>query len=225
MSILRVRKNYSLLPEHHQIGKLISISNPMLKNGLDQQVEQFKKAVEQYFEIESMTMTYKNIKQGIPLNGLNITTERGKESSRYMDEGLKIFEETYPKTILIKTNQDNPISFDGFTTQAGTLTGIFEFKARDCEKSEFETTYNNDWLITFQKIIDCQSIAQCLRVPLWGFLYLIPSKTLGLIKIWCPDNGWCNFYVSKTKTQKTVDGGVIIRDNAYISMNSAYWIK
>ena len=64
-----------------------------------------------------------------------------------------------------------------------------------------------------------------LRIPFLGFLYLIPDE---MIFYWKITNriGDFNFEyeVRKTETQKTVNGGKIIRENAYLPYKYAYEI-
>jgi hypothetical protein len=75
------------------------------------------------------------------------------------------------------------------------------------------------WLVTFDKIINARQVALSLGVPLLGFLYIVQDKTLLVKKI---TDAYGKFLIdidiTNTTTQMTVNGGSIVRSNAYLDM-------
>jgi hypothetical protein len=65
--------------------------------------------------------------------------------------------------------------------------------------------------------MDGKRISEMLRVPYLGFLYLIKDK---IIMYWKITDKYGNFLfdfdVKNTRTQKTINGGSVIRTNAYL---------
>ena len=65
--------------------------------------------------------------------------------------------------------------------------------------------------------MDGKRLSEMLRVPFIGFLYLIPDQIIMYWKITDKyGNFLFNFDVKNTRTQKTINGGSIIRTNAYL---------
>jgi hypothetical protein len=73
------------------------------------------------------------------------------------------------------------------------------------------------WLVTFDKIMDGKRLSEMLRVPYLGFLYLIKDQ---IVMYWKITDEYGNFLfdfdVRNTMTQKTINGGMIKRTNAYL---------
>jgi len=73
------------------------------------------------------------------------------------------------------------------------------------------------WLITMDKIMDGKKLSEMLCVPFVGFLYLIKDDIIMYWKITNSKGEFLfNFDIKRTKTQKTINGGEIIRTNAYL---------
>ena len=124
---------------------------------------------------------------------------------------------------LIETDKNTDAKCDGIVEKDNRLRAIYESKCRDM--NYMQLCKWGSWLVTNQKILDCQIMSKMLRVPFIGFLYLIPDE---MIFYWKITNkiGDFNFEyeVRKTETQKTVNGGKIIRENAYLPYKYAYEI-
>lgn len=152
---------------------------------------------------------------------LDIFSEKGQESVCQEQKAIFLFQDAYPDWKYIETPKYSPCAADGFLAKNNVLCGVVETKCRDMTIQKFDE-YEREWLITMQKIIDCVKIAESLHIPLFGFLYLIPSKMLLIQKIWDNKQGFIiNFSVVKSQTQATINGGVAVRSNAYIKMNDA----
>lgn len=155
--------------------------------------------------------------------GLDINTPKG--------EIFKIKEITMLKyvskcwNIKIKTTKkDQPIPYDGVLIIDDKIIGIFESKNREYTLEEFEDF--KTWLVTFSKLEKCRLIAKEMKVPFYGFLGIEPDKLVMCFKI-SNENGkyLFDFKHEYTLTQKTVNGGEIIRDNAYLPIKFGKFVQ
>ena len=81
--------------------------------------------------------------------------------------------------------------------------------------------FDNEWLITFDKILAGLKASQFFKVPYYGFLYLVDDD-VG-IKLRISDdlgNLIVRIRVDRTDTQKSINGGSVIRTNAYVDVSS-----
>ena len=91
----------------------------------------------------------------------------------------------------------------------------------DMTLDQFAEAYREEWLVTFDKIIKGIKVAEALRVPFYGFLYIVQNRALLLRRLWSPRVGleFARLVVRKTKTQATCNGRrSCVRDNAFIDM-------
>jgi hypothetical protein len=145
---------------------------------------------------------------------MDILTKKGQKSLEYeriMLERISVL----TNVNIIETDKDMDAKVDGMISQDNQLTGIFESKCRDMSLMKLREF--GSWLVTFDKILDGRKLSQLLRVPFIGFLYLIPDE---IIMYWKITDKYGNFLfdfdVKNTKTQKTINGGSIVRTNAYL---------
>ena len=154
--------------------------------------------------------------------GLDILTPKGQETVRQEAEAVDIFLSQTEGWEWYNTSKAGTAIIDGFLFKDGVLSGVVEAKCRSCDILTFQTSFNGEWLITMQKIEEAKSCAALLHVPLFGFLYLTPSKVLLTKKIASPDGQYvCKFRVDQTDTQRTCNGGIATRANAFIDMSDA----
>jgi len=154
---------------------------------------------------------------------MDILTERGAETLRDEVRAKAIFLATHTAYSYIETPKDQPASVDAFLVRDGIIRSVVETKCRyDCDYNKFSAQYESQWLVTMNKIERARAIALGLCVPLVGFLYLRQSDLLLVQSItdhkgmYVPD-----ITIKPTRTQATVNGGSIIRSNAYIDMSGA----
>ena len=145
---------------------------------------------------------------------MDILTKKGQKSLEYeriMLERISVL----TNVNIIETDKDMDAKVDGMIVKDDQVTGIFESKCRDM--SMMELINYGSWLVTFDKIMDGKRLSEMLRVPYLGFLYLIKDK---IIMYWKITDKYGNFLfdfdVRNTRTQKTINGGSIIRTNAYL---------
>lgn len=150
---------------------------------------------------------------------LDINTKRGQESLAYEREMLKRIGYSF-SVKLIETDKNVDAKVDGIIVRNNQISGIFESKCRNMNLMEFRKF--GSWLITFDKIMNGKKLSEMLRVPFFGFLYLIPDKLIYYWKITDEIGEFkFGFELKKTKTQKTINGGEAVRTNAYLPIKYA----
>tara|TARA_R100000234_G_C5002325_1_gene180910 strand:+ start:1519 stop:2001 length:483 start_codon:yes stop_codon:yes gene_type:complete len=151
---------------------------------------------------------------------MDILTTKGQKSLEYERKMLEKIRESICKkhknsSMLIETNKDMDAKIDGIIIKNNELSGIFESKCRDM--GLIQLMEYGSWLVTFEKILDGKRLSEMLRVPYLGFLYLIKDD---IVMYWKITNKYGNFMfdfdVKNTRTQKTINGGIIMRTNAYL---------
>jgi hypothetical protein len=86
----------------------------------------------------------------------------------------------------------------------------------------FQYKFKEQWLVTAEKIRKAAKVADTLQVPFIGFFYLAKEDALYFETIWKPETSWNVKIENKmSRTQATVNGGTIVRENAYIDMTNA----
>tara|TARA_R100001591_G_scaffold28619_1_gene39509 strand:+ start:1539 stop:2021 length:483 start_codon:yes stop_codon:yes gene_type:complete len=151
---------------------------------------------------------------------MDILTTKGQKSLEYEKKMLDKIRKSICKkhknsSMLIETNKDMDAKIDGVIIKNNELSGIFESKCRDM--GLIQLMEYGSWLVTFEKILDGKRLSEMLRVPYLGFLYLIKDD---IVMYWKITNKYGNFMfdfdVKNTRTQKTINGGIIMRTNAYL---------
>jgi hypothetical protein len=154
---------------------------------------------------------------------MDIKTERGQQTLRDEQDAALIWERNFPAYQYVQTPKDQPALVDAMLVKDKVIMYCVETKCRyDMDLETFSTQRNNEWLVTYDKILNSRSVATGLGVPLIGFLYLVTDKILLARKI-TDDKGnfVCKMKTENTTTQRTVNGGQIVRNNAFIDMSDA----
>jgi hypothetical protein len=152
---------------------------------------------------------------------LDILTPLGQESAREEQEMLDSLRITFPDSMFVNTPKSDPAKVDGFTIKGDQITSCFESKCRKMTRRQL-TQWGNEWLVTFEKIQHGAHLAKTLGVPFYGFLYLVPDSMILIVKI-ADHHGDLlpRIRLDRTETQRTINGGKIIRTNAYIDVTGA----
>ena len=151
---------------------------------------------------------------------MDILTKKGQKSLEYEREMLERIRHNICIThkedsYLIETDKNMDAKVDGIIVKNNQVSGIFESKCRDL--SLMQLMDFGSWLVTLDKIMDGKRLSEMLRVPYIGFLYLIKDRIIMYWKITDKYGDFTfDFEVKKTKTQKTINGGVAYRTNAYL---------
>jgi len=154
---------------------------------------------------------------------LDIKTAKGQATLKQEERAIQIYEDLNPHGHkFVETKKDSPAVVDGFLLKNNIIVGVVESKCRNMRYRELFENYGGDWLVTEEKINRARHLATELCVPLYGFLYLVPNDRL-LVKMICDDRGYLTapYRVEASETQRTVNGGTIIRNNAYINMENS----
>ena len=150
---------------------------------------------------------------------LDINTKKGQESLRHEKKMLEKIEHSF-SVQLIETPKKMDSKIDGIIVKDDQISGIFESKCRDM--SYMELLDYKSWLVTFNKIMDGKKLSEMLRVPFFGFLYLIPDELVFYWKITDEFGEFrFGFDIKRTLTRKTINGGRAIRTNAYLPFKYA----
>ena len=158
--------------------------------------------------------------------GLNVLTEKGLVSLEQERRAVEIWRAHYKHIQYVETPKDQPAAIDAILTSGGICRAVVETKCREMDLNTFINTYDEQWLVTFRKIGKAKEIAEMMNVPFLGFLYLAHDDVLLWAKLWDPKEGWCRqFVVQKTETQKNINGGKAIRDNAFINMRGCEQLR
>jgi len=154
---------------------------------------------------------------------LDINTPLGQESLRKEEKMIEYIKKCWDVEIII-TNKNKDAACDGFIVRNSEIIALFESKCRDLSYEELETY--GSWLITYKKLEKCRILSQYLRVPFLGFLNLNKDNIVLFWKI-TGDNGKYLFDINhyESETQKTINGGKTIRDNAYLLVEHAKFVQ
>lgn len=155
---------------------------------------------------------------------LDINTPKGQESVKAERRALDLFQNKYPGLTIIHTDLEDDARTDVIIAQEGKLLSIAEVKCRDASLIDLTKNWQDRWLVTWEKLEKNAMIADYWRVPFYGFLYLGQDDLLMVKKIYHA-GWWCDIRKERTKTQKTINGGVAYRMNAYILMSDALIIN
>lgn len=141
-------------------------------------------------------------------------------------EAIRIFGDSFPEYKFTETPKERPADIDGVISLYGTMISGVEVKCRNMTMDTLVNEFNKKWLVTADKIDRCVNTCKSLGVDFRGFLFLVPEKTLMIVPIWSYEKGFiCQIDREFTKTQCTVNGGTIVRENAYIHIENAKTIR
>ena len=90
---------------------------------------------------------------------------------------------------------DKPSRIDGFiwNQNTSTITGIYEVKSRNYGLEKLESTYNNEWMISWSKLQAALDITKHTKLPFWGVLHLEPDGLVLMVEIFNENATWgCN---------------------------------
>ena len=154
---------------------------------------------------------------------MDILTQKGQLTLPDEQRAIEIFNHHYSGFKYIETPKNKPAVVDAFLIKDKELLAIVETKCRYKLKVDyFLNNFEGKWLVTYEKIETARQMAQKLGVQLVGFLYLKESDCLMVATLSDNDGLFCKkITIEATETQKTINGGKIIRNNAYIDMSCA----
>ena len=157
---------------------------------------------------------------------LDVNSRKGQESLEHELRAVQLWNSHYTDFTYVHTPKDGPALVDAVIVDNDTnVVAVVEQKSRNMSLEQLQN-WNMEWLITFDKIEAGRYVGNALGVPYIGFLYLIPDDLLITQKISDKDGKWtCEFRTDTTETQETINGGQIVRLNAYIDVTGAKQIR
>jgi len=149
---------------------------------------------------------------------MDILTPKGQKSLEQERKLLASFCAAM-KCSVIETDKNQPAQIDGFIVCDGALCGIFESKCRKANVSQMHR-WGDEWILTYQKLLDGAEISRRLCTPFYGIVYLL-DEPLGIIIQLTDHEGKIlpKVRVEETATQATINGGTAVRANAYIDIS------
>ena len=153
---------------------------------------------------------------------LDILTPRGQKTLSDEMAAASIFERGTGLEYY-RTPDNRPAKVDAVITKMGHIAGVVETKCRyQLTRASLRDGWKDEWLVTMDKIEHAKAAAAALCVPLYGFLYLVDEGLLLTQRITDESGQYCvRFRVDRTETQRTVNGGSVVRCNAFIDMSNA----
>lgn len=157
---------------------------------------------------------------------LDVNTLKGQESLKHELRAVELWNYHYQDFTYVHTPKDGPALVDAVIVDLdANVVAVVEQKSRNMSLEQLQK-WDNEWLITFDKIEAGRYVANSLGVPYIGFLYLIPDDLLITKKISDKHGQWtCDFRTDITETQETINGGKIDRLNAYIKLDGAQYLQ
>jgi hypothetical protein len=157
---------------------------------------------------------------------LDVNTAKGQESLEHELRAVQLWQHHYPDYTYIHTPKNGPALVDAVIGDNDTnVVAVVEQKSRNMSLEQLQK-WDMEWLVTFAKIEAGRLTAHALGVPFVGFLYLIPDDLLITKQLSNANGEWtCNFRTALTETQETINGGKIVRENAYIDLTEAKHIR
>ncbi len=147
---------------------------------------------------------------------LDISTARG-QISLADEQFVAQWFNSIPGHRYLQTPKDAPAKVDAILIRHDVIIGLAETKCRyDLSLSRFRAAFNNEWLITAEKVDSGKKLADQFCVPLYGFLFLVDDDVLLRVNL-----SEAEMRRERTATQKTINGGVAWRENAFVNMATA----
>lgn len=154
--------------------------------------------------------------------GLDVNTDKGKESVLLENKMLLNIEKCWKYSVLTTNKEDSAVC-DGFLIRKKEFKALFESKCRNMSLNKLEEY--GSWLITHEKLEKCRTLSEYLKIPFIGFLYLINDDITLYWKITDSNGNYLfDYTVANTHTQKTINGGSAYRDNAYLPLKYAEYV-
>jgi len=157
---------------------------------------------------------------------LDVNSPKGQESLEHELRAVQLWNSHYTDYTYVHTPKNGPALVDAVICDNDcNVVAVVEQKSRNMSLEQLQK-WNNEWLITFDKIEAGRYVANSLGVPFIGFLYLIPDDLLITKQLSNAQGQWtCEFRTDITETQETINGGKIERLNAYIDLTDAKHIR
>jgi len=157
---------------------------------------------------------------------LDVNSPKGQESLEHELRAVELWQHHYSDFTYVHTPKSGSALVDAVIVDNDTnVVAVVEQKSRNMSLKQLQK-WDMEWLVTFAKIEAGRTTAHALGVPFVGFLYLIPDDLLITKQLANNKGEWtCSFRKDFTETQETINGGKIVRENAYIDLTEAKHIR
>ena len=158
---------------------------------------------------------------------MDVNTPKGREATAQEQRLLRSLRKQYiGKGIDIQfaeTDKTMPVSLDGVMIVKDQITGVYEVKCRNMNLAKLMDSYNNETLLTYDKLRSGVDVSERLRIPFYCIVFLV-DEPLGLIIQLTDNKGQiiAKTRLERTRTPKSVNGGSVVRTNAYVDMSTAH---
>jgi hypothetical protein len=155
---------------------------------------------------------------------LDINTPRGQVTRVDEEKAAKLFEGKFPRWRFISTDKDTMAKADAILLHDNKLGGFVLTSCRyGCTVEHMMETWDSEWLLTWRKLAIGALLARHLQTPLFGFIYFADQEVLLVQRLYDPlkESPWSPYRTERTLTQATVNGGQIMRTNAFIKVDKA----
>jgi len=149
---------------------------------------------------------------------LDINTPKGQEFLQLEQLMLTHITKHFNCSI-IQTQKEKASKLDGFLIRDGEIFAAFESKCRNLSLTDLRNF--GSYLITHEKLLGCREITKRLCIPLYLFVYLVNDNTVVYWKV-TDNSDLCNieYEIKSSSTQFCCNGGIIIRENAYMKLSN-----
>jgi hypothetical protein len=157
---------------------------------------------------------------------LDVNSPKGQESLEHELRAVQLWQHHYSDYTYVHTPKNGAALVDAVIVDNDTnVVAVVEQKSRNMSLEQLNK-WDTEWLVTYAKIEAGRQTAMALGVPFIGFLYLIPDDLLITKQLSNANGEWtCDFRTALTETQETINGGKIVRENAYINLTDAKHIR
>ena len=161
------------------------------------------------------------------MSTLDVQSPRGQVAVRDEERAVALFEQRYPNYRYCHTDKQTMAKLDGMIWHRDDRLAYLVLTScrYDCTLDTF-AGWDWEWLVTWRKLQQGAIISRYLQAPLLGFLYVVDQQTL-LVQtlynpVFPPAQRWRTpIRVDRTVTQATINGGRVMRWNAFIKIDKA----
>lgn len=161
--------------------------------------------------------------------GLDIETPKGQKTLEQERHMIASFHKTFPSYHYYETDKTRDSVNDGIILRPSRneIVAVTEAKCRNCTVEDITVHWCNEWLITWKKVRRNADLAREMRLNLVGILYCVKSGVALMKKLYDGNSDvWLtDFRTAHTETQRTINGGRVVRENAFINMEGAFRFK
>ena len=150
----------------------------------------------------------------------DIDTQKGQQTKIWEEACMTLLTH---HTGLTWSKTKEPCEVDGILTdRKKDLRFVVEQKSRQMTYDRLMRDFDGYWLLTADKLRHLAAAAKMLYAPAVGVLYLVPDETVLVLRLMDDTGRMLVPYRSEaTVTQRTVNGGLARRMNAFINMKQA----